>query len=247
MSLYTCISLKNKTVLLFAAAICVAMLTEPAYSQRRREPKREAEPTSVKTSALVPSLAVSAETPENQIKGGLRITVSPEPFKTVESWSTKQRGVPPPSKFGFVVVPAPNAVYMERTKVPGLVVAPDHLVFHVHLNNEMPRVFRGSGIAVQFNVAGKLVSVDSSRYGDLLNIILSPGNEQELTILGPDISSITAPTTIGLFFFDVVTNMDQAGNVAEKQNFEWYFTYQTQAVEKEFSVPPPETGWVVPK
>jgi len=35
--------------------------------------------------------------------------------------------------------------------------------------------------------------------------------------------------------------------VTEKQNFEWYFSYQTQATEKEFSVPPPQEGWVVPQ
>jgi hypothetical protein len=131
--------------------------------------------------------------------------------------------------------------------MPDLIVSPDRLVFHVNISNQMPRVFRGSGIAVQFNVAGKIAAVDSSGYGDLTNIIVPPRGEQEITVLGPPIEGIPAPSTIGLFFYDVVTNTDQAGNVTEKQNFEWYFSYQTQTTDKEFSIPPPTKGWVIPR
>ena len=55
---------------------------------------------------------------------------------------------------------------------------------------------------------------------------------------------IPDPTTVGLFLYDVVTNTDAAGNVTEKQNFEWYFSYRGQLVEKEFEVRRPERVWV---
>jgi len=38
-------------------------------------------------------------------------------------------------------------------------------------------------------------------------------------------------TTIGLFIYDIVTKTDAAGNVTEKQNFEWYYNLETQLVQ----------------
>ena len=209
----------------------------------REKDEKTPQPTVVKLSVAVPSLAPLQETPQSQTKGGLRITLAPETFNATESWSVQSRQVSP----GVISFPpSPNAVYVEKTSTPSLNVTPDGLVFHLHLSNQLPRVFRGSGIAVQFNVAGKIVATDASGYGDLVNLILPPRSEQEVTILGPKISVIPSPCTVGVSLYDVVTGIDQAGNITEKQNFEWYFSYQTQATEKEFSVPPPQRGWVTP-
>ncbi len=187
------------------------------------------------------------ESPQNQVKGGLRITATPVTYQAKDSMTSHRKAAPPPTKFGIVIIPEPGAQYVERTYVPALTISPTHLIFKVHLDNQMPRVFRGAGIAVQFNVAGKAVNVDKSAYGDLLNIILPPRSEQEIVIRGPEISTIPAPSSVGLFFYDVVTDLDAAGNVKEKQNFEWLFSYQAQKVDKEFSVPAPERLWVMPR
>lgn len=232
------------TVVLLLTAVAVG----GAYGEKKKKPPKEPPPTTVvKLSAAVPSLAALEDTPQSQAKGGLRITLAPETYEAKESSTVQSRQVPPPTFLGLVAQPAPNAVYVEQTSVPNLTISPDHLLFHLHLNNQMSHVFRGSGIAVQFNVAGKVVPADASGYGDLTNIILPPRSEQEVTILGPPISTIKSPSTVGVFLFDVVTNIDQAGNVTEKQSFEWYFSYQTQAMEKEISVPPPQQGWVIPR
>lgn len=141
----------------------------------------------------------------------------------------------------------PNDVLVERTHVPEMVLDPDRLIFQVHINNQMPRVFRGSGIVVQFNVAGKLVAVDPSGYGDLVNVLIPPRGEQELKVFGPSISAIPDPSLVALLFYDVVTNQDVAGNVTEKQNFEWYFQYRTQVTEQTVDVLPPERLWITPR
>jgi hypothetical protein len=229
---------------IFTMTCAVLVGAASAGGGKEKKTKKPPQPTVVKLSVAVPSLAPLQETPQSQTKGGLRITLAPETFNATESWSVQSRQVPPP---GFIVFqPSPTAVYVEKTSTPSLNVTPDGLVFHLHLSNQLPRVFRGSGIAVQFNVAGKLVATDTSGYGDLVNLILPPRSEQEVTILGPKISVIPSPCTVGVSLYDVVTGMDQAGNITEKQNFEWFFSYQTQATEKEFSVPPPERGWVTP-
>jgi hypothetical protein len=234
---------KRFTQLFTGVFLLIAVAVGGAYG--KKPPKEPPQPTIVKLNAEVPSLAALEDTPQSQTKGGLRITLAPETYEAKESWTVQSQQIAP---HGWLVVqPSPNAVYVQQTKVPSLTVSPDHLVFHMHLNNQMPHVFRGSGIAVQFNVAGKVVSADASGYGDLTNIILPPRSEQEVAIVGPEISTIKSPCTVGVFLFDVVTNIDQAGNVTAKQNYEWYFSYQTQAVEKEFSVPPPQEGWVVPQ
>ncbi len=240
--------MKTKTqglLLSLLAALILVQSALPVYAEKKKsEPPP---PTIAKLNAAIPSLAALAESEQRQAKGGLRITVQQETYQAKESSFVSQREIAPPSFFGMVAKPAPNAVYIESTHTPSLTVSPDRLIFHLHISNQMSRVFRGSGIAVQFNVAGKVVSVDPSGYGDLVNVIIPPRGEQDITIVGPQIATIPAPSTVGLFLYDVVTNVDQAGNVTDKQNFEWYFSYQTQAIEREISVPAPVRSWAIPR
>jgi hypothetical protein len=238
-----------RQIVVFASIGIILLAASIATPQDKKDKKKKEvpQPTIVKLSTPVPSLTGLSGTEQSQTKGGLRITTQTETYKAIDSMMPMQREVPPPQFLGVVAMPSPDAKYVELTYQPALAVSPERLNFHVHISNGMSRVFRGSGIAVQFNVAGKIVTVDPSGYGDLVNVIIPPRGEQEVVIVGPEISSITAPCTIGLFLYDVVTNTDQAGNVTEKQNFEWYFSYQTQAVEKEFSVPAPTRQWMVPR
>jgi hypothetical protein len=118
--------------------------------------------------------------------------------------------------------------YMETTETPGVQVVPERLEFIVKVNNKLPRVFRGAGIVVQFNVGGKLQAVEQQGYADLTNSIIPPRTEQEIKIYGPLLSSVPDQTTIGLFLYDVVSNTDQAGNITQKNNFEWFYTYATE-------------------
>ena len=238
----------NRTAISVISVFVAAfvLIAAPMQAQKDKKKKDPPAPTNVKLQADVPSLAVLEGTDQSQIKGDLRITVSQETFHADGSFRTEQKEVPPPTKWGLVVMPCQNGTYVEHTHIPELKVAPENLVFHVHINNQMSRVFRGSGLVVQFNVAGKVVNVDPSGYGDLVNVIIPPRSEQEITIVGPAVSDIPSPSTVGLFFYDVVTKIDQAGNVSEKQNYEWYFSYKTQATEKDFTVPPPDSSWVCP-
>jgi hypothetical protein len=47
-------------------------------------------------------------------------------------------------------------VFAERVTSPQLKCDPSRLQFAVRINNKLPRVFRGQGSVVQFNVAGKI-------------------------------------------------------------------------------------------
>lgn len=208
------------------------------------KPKQPEPPTSVTIEAKAPSLAPIQGTDLTQSHGGLRISLQLETYRSETMMRERKRQVSP----GLIAMqPDPRAIYLETTYIPVTRIKPDHLVFHIHISNQLPRVFRGAGILVQFNVAGKVVNVDPSGYGDLANIIIPPRGEQDVNIIGPDVASIPSPSTHRCSFSTiVVSNMDQASNVTNKTNFEWYYSYQTQTEQNEVSVPAPTRGWEIP-
>jgi hypothetical protein len=180
-----------------------------------------------------PTFAALPQTKEFQEKGGLQISVAPASYVCMQTSSVSRREVPDPltkATLGLLP-PAPHKEgtrYIETTETPSLEVAPTRLEFTVKINNKLSRVFRGAGIVVQFNVAGKLQAVDQQNYADLTNSIVPPRTEQQFKIYGPALSSVPDQTTIGLFLYDVVSNTDAAGNITGKNNFEWFYTYAVQ-------------------
>jgi hypothetical protein len=177
----------------------------------------------------VPTFASLQETKEMQEKGGIQIAVGPVTYQPVRSSQVVDRDIQP--SFGDRLLAPQGWQYMrlvERTTMPALTVQPEHLRFRITINNQLPRVFRGAGAVVQFNVGGKLIQVDQTGYADLVNVIVPPRTQTQVEVYGPSIAALPEQATIGLFIYDVVTKTDAAGNIAEKQNFEWYFNYAPQ-------------------
>ncbi|HEU5415406.1 MAG TPA: hypothetical protein VFW31_16685 [Candidatus Angelobacter sp.] len=226
------------------AALCTALVMLACAVAQGYKKKPDPEPTTAKLTVKLPSMAPLPETQQSQDKGGLKITVAPASYNVKEESLSSLRPVNPSFKEALLMPHQQTDVFAERSFTPLLKVDPDRLIFQVHISNQMSRVFHGSGIAVQFSVTGKTVAIDPSGYGDLVNAIIPPRGEQTILVLGPRVDSIPDSSTVGLFFYDVVTNTDTAGNVTAKQNFEWYFSYRTQQVEKEVSVPPAQRLWV---
>lgn len=82
-------------------------------------------------------------------------------------------------------------------------------------------------------------------YSEFLDVIIPPRQQAEISIFGVSLSQMPVEkTTLGIFIYDVVTKVDQAGNILEKQNFEWFFDFSTE--KKEAFGPPTtvERGWV---
>jgi hypothetical protein len=187
--------------------------------------------TTVTVTADVPLLTPMAETKQSQEKGGVEVSVAPVTFQaTPDTVVTTHRAEP---KFEEALTrPSKNSVLVEKRSRPILKVTPERLRFTVKINNKLPRVFRAGGTVVQFNVAGKLAAVDQAGYAELANAIIPPRGEQQVEVYGPPIKTIPGDCTVGLFFYDVPTKTDAAGNITEKQNFEWYFKYATQRKEE---------------
>ncbi len=201
--------------------------------------KPQPPPPPVNMSVLKPSLTPLPETKPSQEKGGVEISIASVAYTVVErSKVTDQvtgESVDQEYLLGGAIYQTPVR-YIKRTTTPILGTDPEKLKFQVKVVNKMPRVFRGQGMVVQFNVAGKLSAVDPSAYAELVQMIVPPRNEQTVYIYGPPTQEIPPSCPVGLFFYDVVTQTDAAGNVIEKQNFEWYFNYATQREEREGTV-----------
>jgi hypothetical protein len=184
-------------------------------------------PPPVDLNVAVPSITPQAETNSTQTKGGLQISIAPVEY-TVETVDerTVQR-VQAPAGAELMVGDHPDVqVYVQNRVKTFARGKPRRVAFQVTVNNQLPRVFHGSGTVVQFNVGGKLLAVDQRGYSDFQNSIIPPRNEQQITIYGPLLDQIPPQGIIGVFLYDVVTNQSDAGVVTDKQNFEWYFDYK---------------------
>jgi hypothetical protein len=214
------------SIALYAAALtgCAAVI----------EALQPPPPQPVTVSFTMPSIVPVEGASQTVVKSG--ITISAAPVEYTEIADTKIEGTETGRGIscrrlqnGIEVTPVRFISVVNR---PEFRVTPDHLEFLVKINNQLPRVFRGAGTLVQFNVDGRLISTTQAAYVDLSNLILPPRNEAELRVRGPSLSSLTDGAVVGLFLYDVATNMDGAGNVTEKQNFEWYYTYHAQTLER---------------
>lgn len=183
----------------------------------------------VTVTGRLPTLAPLPETKQLQAKGGIQISVAPVLYSIVPSSEVSLRAISP-SFLERLAGPQgwQTMRFLERTTTTALKTQPETLRFTITINNQLPRVFRGAGAVVQFNIAGKLIQVDQTGYADLVNIVVPPRTQQQVEIYGPPISAIPDRTTVSIFLYDVVTRADAAGNITEKQNFEWYYNYAVQ-------------------
>jgi hypothetical protein len=203
------------------------------------EPVKPPPPPKVKNSVMKPSLTPLPETKPSQEKGGIEISIAPVTFTVVDGTKVTDRTLRERAKREYTldgkVFETPVRV-IERTTASVPKIQPERLQFQVKVVNKLSRVFRGQGMVVQFNVAGKLHNVDPSAYAALVQMIVPPRNEFTVDLYGPPLSDLPASCPVGIFLYDVVTAMNDAGVVTEKQNFEWYYNYTTQLEEREGTV-----------
>lgn len=173
------------------------------------------------------------QTPARQTNGGVSITVAPVAFDTVKTTvcSYERSG---PQFFQTIPegVSEETHTQLEEEEFEILSVQPTELSFLVTIRNQMDRVFRGSEAVVQFTADERVQGVEQSNYMDLLNALVPPGRETQIRIRGPSIRALTDGSTVGVQLFDVVTAIDSAGNIVNRDNFEWYFTVQENTIRR---------------
>jgi len=181
----------------------------------------------------VPNIEPLKETALNQEKGGILISIAPQRYTCVKK--VRIEDTPLPGPLGGLIV-TPGTKYFERREIPYAVIEPTIIRFIVTIHNRLDRVFRGAGSVISFNIDGKVIAVDEMGYRDFLNVIVPPLGQTQVKISGPSISSLPDKCVIGVFIYDVITEVDAAGNPKKKSNYEWYFNFSTQLVEETESI-----------
>ncbi len=234
-----------KKALLMMVLAPLTVLSFSALPQKRKGPNPEPPQQQVEVSTLFPTLTPLEGTNMSQKKVGLRVSLSLAPYELRKAYRRHVTRVNP--SFKEALLGCTNCPWAAVTCSPFLSADPDRLKFVATVSNDMSHVFRGSGIYVRFNVAGREASVDKAAWAQLADAIIAPRGEQQIEIFGPAINTLPEKGgTIGLFFDDVVTNTDAAGNVTDRQSFEWYFQFRTEAKKAEMLVPPPVRTWIAP-
>jgi hypothetical protein len=182
-------------------------------------------PTATAITVKVPYLTAVERTKENQEIDGIRMMVTPVPFRVAHEAYTGFRSVP------MLLVSGPTRP-IERRDVVRPMVRPQLLQFKVLITNRLTRVVRLSGSVISVQSGGRSVSIPQSKNIDFLNGIILPQQQIELQINGPDLAEIAGTdlnglpgdsTTVALLLFDVVTATDAAGNPTRRSNFEFYY------------------------
>lgn len=175
-------------------------------------------------------MTAQAETKESQEKGGLEISIAPVNYQKM--LGSKTTRVPVAAEpFGADLNMPQGASPYEETTEPQLEPKPNRLAYLLKINNKLNRVFRGAGTVVQFNDGTKLVAVDQAGYQQFTGAIVPPRSEKQVIVYGPPLDQVADKTTVGLFLYDVVTAVNEAGTVIEKQNYEWYFDFSVKIEE----------------
>ena len=193
-------------------------------------------PAPITIGCNVPVITAIEGTPERQVKGGIEVSIVPVLYNVVHTNTVIMQQETPPASSILVTASQEDKVYVRRTITPCLEVEPGRLKFAVRVNNKLSRVFRGQGSVVQVNVAGKVIPFGNLDYAEFINGIVPPRNEAEFNIYALPLKDIPERGTINISLYDVVTATDVAGNVTDKQNFEWNFSYVMKPVSEAASV-----------
>ena len=196
----------------------------------------------VTMSAQVPQMTALDQTEQRQRKGEVTVMAAGQTYGAEQERRTRVEQLPPPPPW---VSPRPSEqhVYVEQSREPVLVVTPDRLEFLLTITNHGDRVLRTRGAVMELNVDGRTLAVREQDYQGLLDAVIPPGGQRQVSLYGPSLDRMPDAGVIGMFLYDVPIERDEAGNVVRVENFEWYFEYDLRTQSREAEVQT-DRGWM---
>jgi hypothetical protein len=231
-------NLKNKIVLAQFSAFLLVFLTGCEVV-----PTPPPEPYSI--SIDVPMITPLPETLETQVRSDVSITLAPVAFRSEVVDACRYSG-----SSAFAIFPPPGAslethTAYNQTQTSILRMNPEGLTFVVTIRNNMDRVFRGAGALITMNVDGRTQGLEQSAYADFINVLVPPRSEAQVFIQGPDLETLLQDAGIlAVFLYDVVTGMDNAGNITNRENFEWFFNISEESRSEVVQESTPRLVWI---
>lgn len=212
-------------ILIFISAIalngCAGMFPPP-------EPVVPPQPVSLRY--MVPVLKPVDPAKQDQKQGGVQISL--EPYTYTASVNVRREYID-----ANEIADSVDRQPVNMREMPtGASISPPVVRFKVKVHNGLGHSLHLDGAIVSFRVDGSKVNIDKSRYEQFLGGILTPNDEGEYEIAGPDISTLKDGTTIALFLYDVPTALDAAGIPKKTGNFEFYYKFSLALKEDQFPV-----------
>lgn len=182
-----------------------------------------------------PSLAISTDTPSRQQRGKITILAAADLPKCVTGthvtytpWvgigASMAKSI---TDRNFSLTRTEKPQYMLRTV--------DKFAMILSVTNGSDRIFRPEGAVWAVTVDGSNVPTESKT--GLSEFIVLPGQTRELRIPAISLKREWQGGVYAFQFFDVPTARDEAGNITQRKNFEWYYTLEYKTLE----VPPAAT------
>ncbi|GAG17457.1 unnamed protein product, partial [marine sediment metagenome] len=189
------------------------------------------EPTTTTISYESPNLIALKGYPELQEKEG--ITISAMPLEITKQIKYKYKCEWVRSRLGELLNstdteqdPNVKLTYLV-TESPYYKISSNELIFKIIIHNNLERVLRLAGTVVVMQIDGKMINLDSHKYQEFIDGFVIPRQEAEFKIIGPEMNTLPKKCNIALLLYDIITEVDDAGNPKKKTNFEWFFSYES--------------------
>lgn len=177
----------------------------------------------------VPTFVPAREGQETQERSGVVVQMAPPLFdvntSTVRTCSQQK---------SFLVTNNQHDYDVEET--PTYSVSPEQVVFKVNVTNRTTQVLKLFGAVFTLNVNGQAIALEPQVTQTFVSGVLTPNQSQNFDITGPRWDSLLDNSTINFAISGMPTELDQAGNVTKRENFDWTFMYSLKGKQKQDSV-----------
>ncbi len=171
----------------------------------------------------IPKFQLIDNTLQTQTKGGVTITCEIIPFNINK---TVTKGNP---KAFYRNPDKPDFDVTQTTNISGIEIKPEKVMFLVTIKNNQNRVLKLRDCAmvilmnnIQYSFPDPKVRLDWE------NTLVMSNFSTNVTIPGPSIRELDNPKSIEVFINDIPTEIDDAGNIKKRENFDWLFSCSSE-------------------
>lgn len=169
------------------------------------------------------------QTKQSVVKGNVTITCQIKPFKAEKKEEmTKNITYADPYKPGYDVY--------EIKKTPYYEVYPDRIWFSVTVKNNGERILKLKDVAIVLLVDGVAYKIPEEVLQEWVTGMLVKGFEKTYNIAGPFLSGLSNEKIIYLSINDVPISYTDAGEIIRKENFEWYYKFSREKINKQENI-----------
>lgn len=171
----------------------------------------------------VPVIEPEAGTPQRQSKGGVEVWCEVAPPQISKTTRTERRPV-------YVS----KSEYDSHLDVFRVASYPEYQLdfvqaqFKITVFNKQDRVLKLIDVPVVMLIDGDQFQISDENYVTWRNAMIVKGFNKEIFLPGPDLERVRTAKSIYVSVNDVPISYDKAGNVIEKQNFEWRFSARVE-------------------